>query len=129
MKLAGVDNSAIESWVQVLHSRFKLAVAVTSGLDRTRLNRCRIPDCTGCEVARGKQSARGDKTPVVEFVMLEGNGRSVVRLERESRGTDKWSRKGWDRVAVVSGSGYVIQTTADWRTMYEKMVYILANAE
>lgn len=61
--------------------------------------------------------------------MLEGNGRSIVRLERESRGMNKWGRKRWGRVAVISGSGIVIRTTADWRTMYVEMIYILANAE
>ena len=61
--------------------------------------------------------------------MLEGNGRSVVRLERESWGMNKWGRKRWGRVAVISGSGIVIRTTADWRTMYVEMIYILANAE
>ena len=79
MKLAGADNSAIENWVQVVRSRFKVAVAVTSGLDRTRLNRCRIRDCTGREVTRGKQSARGDKTAVVEFVRRENDYRSCSR--------------------------------------------------
>ena len=45
MKSAGA--SVLGSWVQVVCSCFKLAVAVTSGLGRTGLNKGRVPDCTG----------------------------------------------------------------------------------
>jgi hypothetical protein len=47
MKSAGTDNSALGSWVQVVRLCFKLAVAVTSGLGLTGLNKGRVPDCTG----------------------------------------------------------------------------------